>query len=232
VTEPWAEYQENAAAYFRSLGLDAVTNARVTGVRTNHEIDVLVRSHHVGFAITWLVECKNWKTPVTKLHVLALREIVADVGADRGILLCEVGFQSGAREAANLTNVQLTSIKEMQVVASDTILSMRMRELFDRVSINRDRYWAISKDERITNGFRYEVGEPGFSAINCIELCATMLTHAFRGVYPFKLETIEAFVRFGPDKEFKNAAEVVGFTESAMTELDKKFADYARGRVS
>ena len=92
------------------LGLNAVTDVTVKGVRTSHDLDVLVTSHYVGFDITWLVECKHWKTPVNKLHVLALREIVSDVGADRGILLSESGFQSGAIEAANLTNIQVTSL--------------------------------------------------------------------------------------------------------------------------
>ena len=92
MTIAWKEYQEEAASFFRSLGLDASTDVTVEGVRTTHDIDVLVKSHHVGFEITWLVECKHWKTPVSKLHVLALREIVADVGADRGILLSEAGF--------------------------------------------------------------------------------------------------------------------------------------------
>uniref|UniRef100_UPI00214D0BDC restriction endonuclease n=1 Tax=Klebsiella pneumoniae TaxID=573 RepID=UPI00214D0BDC len=41
--------------------------------------------------IIWLVECKHWKNPVSKLHVLALREIVTEIGADRGILLSESG---------------------------------------------------------------------------------------------------------------------------------------------
>ena len=69
-----------------------------------------MKSHQVGFDVIWLVECKRWRRRVTKLHVLALREIVADVGADRGILLSEVGFQSGAVEAAKLTNVHVTSL--------------------------------------------------------------------------------------------------------------------------
>jgi hypothetical protein len=34
--------------------------------------------------IVWIVECKHWKTAVSKLHVLDLREIVSDIGADRG----------------------------------------------------------------------------------------------------------------------------------------------------
>ena len=54
----------------------------------------------MGFEVTWIVECKYWQTPVNKLHVLALREIVTDTGADRGILLSESGFQVDAKEAA------------------------------------------------------------------------------------------------------------------------------------
>ncbi|MDM9541668.1 restriction endonuclease, partial [Klebsiella pneumoniae] len=82
----WEDYQEEAASFFRSLGLEATTNVRVNGIRTHHDIDVLVKSHHAGFDIIWLVECKHWKNPVSKLHVLALREIVTEIGADRGIL--------------------------------------------------------------------------------------------------------------------------------------------------
>ena len=92
------------------MGLDAETNVTMYGVRTEHDIDVVVRSRHVGFDITWLVECKYWKDPVNKLHVFGLRQIVTDLGADRGILLCEVGFQSGALEAAKLTNEAMDSL--------------------------------------------------------------------------------------------------------------------------
>ena len=106
----WQNYQEQAAAFFRSLGMDAKTDVTVQGIRTTHDVDVLVKSRHVGFDVTWIVECKCWQNPVNKLHVLALREIVADTGADRGILLSERGFQIGAKEAAALTNVHLQSL--------------------------------------------------------------------------------------------------------------------------
>jgi hypothetical protein len=75
------------------------------GVRTDYDVDVLVRLHHVGFDVLWLVECKRLQNPVSKLHVLTLRKTVTDVGAERGILLSEAGFQSDAAEAATLTNV-------------------------------------------------------------------------------------------------------------------------------
>lgn len=73
----WKNYQEEAAEFFRSLGLEAETDVTIQGARTKHDIDVLVKSHHAGFNIVWLVECKHWKSKVSKLHVLGLREIRA-----------------------------------------------------------------------------------------------------------------------------------------------------------
>jgi hypothetical protein len=35
---------------------------------------------------------------MTKLHVLALREIVTDLGADRGILLCEEFHNNNSKD--------------------------------------------------------------------------------------------------------------------------------------
>lgn len=227
----WKKYQEEAASYFRSLGLDASTDVTVNGVRTNHDVDVLVRSHHVGFNITWIVECKRWKTAVSKLHVLALREIVADVGADRGILLSESGFQSGAVEAANLTNVQVTSIGEMRETAGESINAMRLRELFDRVGICKDRYWEIPKEERIRVGLRPGVSEYDYSGARVIDLCTDLLTHAFRGTYPFQSETLEVFALFGRDKYFESPIEIIDIVEEKITELEEKLDGYERNDV-
>src|SRR5262245_46606631 len=85
----WRAYQEEVAAFFRSIGLDAKTDARLQGTRTVHDVDVVVESSHVGFDLLWVVECKLWKEAVSKLHVLALRMIVQDLGADRGIIVSE-----------------------------------------------------------------------------------------------------------------------------------------------
>ena len=96
----WQDYQEEADAFFRELGLEAEADVTLQGIRTKHDIDVLVKTHHAGFDITWIIECKHWNTRVSKLHVLALREIVNDTGADRGILLAGVVFPEpqGGRE--------------------------------------------------------------------------------------------------------------------------------------
>jgi restriction system protein len=125
----WRDYQEQTAQFFRDLGLAAETDVTVQGVRTSHDVDVLVRFDHVGFEVTWIVECKLWQTPVTRLHVLALRTIVSETGADRGILMAERGFQSGAVEAADLTNVQLTSLAGLGQTSGHAIGMAQLRAL-------------------------------------------------------------------------------------------------------
>jgi len=226
MTPAWKDYQEEAASFFRSLGLEASTDVPLEGVRTTHDIDVLVKSHHVGFEVTWIVECKNWKTRVSKLHVLALREIVADVGADRGILLSEIGFQSGAIEAANLTNVRVTSLAEMSASTRNEIFSMRLRELYDRTELCSDRYWEIPKDHRIEHGLRPEVGDFGYSGAHIIDLCRDLLSQAFRGRYPFKLETLLALITPEIDKQFCSAEEVVAVVEPMIRALEQKLDAY------
>lgn len=222
----WQKYQEDAADYFRSIGLNASTDVTFKGIRTHHDIDVLVVSHYVGFDITWVVECKYWKQSVNKLHVLGLREIVADVGADRGILLAESGFQSGAFEAANLTNIQLTSLEDLRKNASHSIYAMRLRDLYDRVGICKDRYWEIPKQKRIEYGLRADLFEHGYSGTRVIDMCIDILTRAFRGTYPFQSECIEASLLFGKDKSFESAKEVVQIVESKISELEAKLDFY------
>jgi restriction system protein len=222
MASPWKRYQEEAAEFFRSLGLHASTDVTLQGIRTKHDIDVLVKSSHVGFEITWLVECKCWQTPVSKLHVLALREIVADLGADRGILLAEAGFQSGAIEAATLTNVHVTSILELAGTAKSDIYAMRLRELYDRVETAKERYWDIPKDIRIQTGLRSEVGEHDYSGAAVVEVCTDILSRAFRGLYPIEIDRFMQFKKPGLPDRFIDAEDVVRALEPMVAELEGK----------
>jgi hypothetical protein len=108
----WRDYQQAVAAFFRERGCAATVEASVTGVRATHKVDVYVTFRQHGVDVRWLIECKLWKGRVEKADVLILKEIVSDVGADRGILFCESEFQSGARDAARHTNILLVSSLE------------------------------------------------------------------------------------------------------------------------
>lgn len=228
MADDWKDYQEEAAEFFRSLGLSAETDVKLQGVRTTHNMDVVVKSKHVGFEVLWLVECKHWKSAVSKLHVLGLREIVNDLGADRGILLCEAGFQAGAVEAANLTNVQVTSLASLSVETRQDISAMRLRELYDRIECNNDRYWELDKPYRKAVGLRPDLAEPGYSGARVVDYCRELLSRAFRGLYPIEAGHPGMFVRQGLPSAYSDIDEVLGVVESLAVELEGKLdAAYA-----
>ncbi len=103
----WREYQEAVAGVFRKLGCSAEVGKKVTGARGSHDLDVFVTFEKFGQECRWIIECKLWSTPVDKSEVHTLLSIVQNLGADRGLIFSESGFQSGARTASQNTNVEL-----------------------------------------------------------------------------------------------------------------------------
>ena len=88
----WRHYQEETALFFRNLGCSAEVEALVQGPHAQHEIDVWVRFLRYGIECKWIIECKLWNKRVSKEKVMALKGVVDDVGADRGIIVtCPFG---------------------------------------------------------------------------------------------------------------------------------------------
>lgn len=171
------------AEFFRELGLEAETDVKVQGARTMHDIDVYVTSRHVGFELAWLVECKNWGRRVPKERVFTLRTIVDDVGADRGFMMAERGYQKGALEAALLTNVHLASLAELRETHSYDLGMSQLRSLGPRVDRCSERYWAIEKTHRIDHDLRPDYVH-GYSGTNVMQAANFSLDRAFREGFP------------------------------------------------
>lgn len=127
--KPWMQYQEDSATFFRSLGLRADVETTVHGTRGEHDVDVLVRGNLYGVKFVWIIECKAWRSNIPKEKVMALAAIVEDVGADRGFLLSEVGFQSGAIQQARKRNITLTSIQDLRDVATENAIGHALAHL-------------------------------------------------------------------------------------------------------
>lgn len=103
----WLAYQNEVAAVFRDLHCTAEVNKTVMSARGPQNIDVYVTFQQFGYETRWVVECKLWSRPVPRDVVHTLRSKVQDVGAHRGLIFSENGFQSGAHEAAQATNILL-----------------------------------------------------------------------------------------------------------------------------
>jgi hypothetical protein len=114
----WREYQAATCDVFRRLGCNAQVDFHAKGVRAEHDVDVYATFLRSGILCTWIVECKLWKSRVPKEKVMALKAIVEDLGADRGIIISELGFQPGAQDAARGANITLvTSLDEFERTA-------------------------------------------------------------------------------------------------------------------
>lgn len=216
---PWRQYQEEAAQFFRELGMEAETDATLQGARTTHDIDVVVRSKSVGFDLLWIVECKHWNHPVNKLHVMGLREISNDLGADRGILLCERGFQKGALEAAALTNVLPTSLAHLRVSAKPDLDRAKLADLSQRLELAKARYWKHSKAVRIELGLRPEAPEPGYSADIEMQRVAAVLSAAYGGILPAPHQNL-----YFPDElaDSQDLAEIIDWMESNLKDVESR----------
>ncbi len=190
--ETWRRYQDQVGDLFGSLGLDKATDVRLAGVRTTHDIDVLVTGHASGIEFKWLVECKAWKRRITKQTVLALRSIVDDLGADRGFIMAEGGYQKGALEAATGANITLTSLYDLQVTLAFDLGLARLRTIEDRMESCRRRYWDLSHADRESNGLHPEATAPGYNGEIVLLAVDRTLIEAFRHGYPFRYGLINA----------------------------------------
>lgn len=113
--ENWKELQDLCAGILKECGWNAKTEVNVDLVRGKAELDVFAIENVNGREYKTIVECKNWKNPVPQSVVRDFRTVVADLGANSGYIVSRAGFQKGAYEAAELTNVKLLTWEEFQL---------------------------------------------------------------------------------------------------------------------
>lgn len=125
--EAWRQYQRDAAALLGELGFTTAVEEKITSARgVTHEIDVSARRNVAGVEILWVVECKFWRTPIGKEKVAALAAICDDIGADRGLIMSEKGFQSGAWTMATGRSISLTSLEDLRSKAAADLFEARV----------------------------------------------------------------------------------------------------------
>lgn len=193
-TADWYQFQEDICDYFESIGAFAETNVTIKGVRTSHDIDVLVKTKFLGEDLTWIIEAKKWKKRVNKLQVLGLRTIADDIGADRAFIISEAGFQRGAYEAAENTNVKLKTFDELKADTRELVEGEIIKTYIKRLELLEIRYWSHSKSIRKEYGLRGEIWDfpINFSGYTLLQTAQSALISAENKEYQIYLETLLA----------------------------------------
>lgn len=192
----WREYQEETAKFFRSLGMSAVVEQEMQGARGVHKVDVAVVGSHLGISFTWIVECKDWKSNVPKEKVAALTNIVQDLGADRGFLLSEKGFQSGAIRMAERSNITLTSLADLGAAVGDKRIISQVASIHLRIHQIQEKLRKL-KRERYDDQFYPPTMEP----LGKIALLTMAIDDALKGELP------TPYTPYGPGQKFANSVE-------------------------
>ncbi|UFW90480.1 restriction endonuclease [Bradyrhizobium barranii] len=110
----WQDLQQQSARILAECGFDVEVEKVVKLVRGKAEIDVYAEESLKGRKYIILCECKHWKAAVPQTVVHSFRSVMADVGAHKGYIISSSGFQSGSRDAAELTNVELATWDQFQ----------------------------------------------------------------------------------------------------------------------
>lgn len=114
VPSDWKDLQNNVSRILKECGLETYIEKTISTVRGNVEIDVYAEDKEQKPIVTYLCECKHWKSSVPKTIVHSFRTVLNDYGANFGLIISSATFQSGAYKAAEKSNVRLLNWIEFQ----------------------------------------------------------------------------------------------------------------------
>ena len=110
----WRDLQDKVADLFREMGYEVQSPHVVQHVRGSKEVDVYVRDPRTSVPHVILIECKHWGSNLPQDTVHGFRTVMADCGANTGIIVGSTGFQSGAEEVVAYTNIELRTWESLQ----------------------------------------------------------------------------------------------------------------------
>ena len=96
------------------MGYETYRNKNISTARGAVEIDVHATKKSTPIPTVVLSECKYWDKPVDQNVIYSFRSICADVGAHYGLIISKKGFQTGAHESREFTNIELLDFLEFQ----------------------------------------------------------------------------------------------------------------------
>jgi hypothetical protein len=111
--QPFQELEQLVATIQKQLApqADVLHNVYMDGRQSKRkrQIDVLVRERIGQYEISIIIDCKDYKKPVDVKGVEEFDGLLADVGAQKGVLVCPAGFTASAKIRADGLQIDLYS---------------------------------------------------------------------------------------------------------------------------
>jgi len=110
----WQDLELLVEQAFAEMDYECKRGHELSTVRGKVKIDVYAVKHNTSIPTVVLCECKYWTKPVEQSVVYSFRSICGDVGAHLGLIISRAGFQSGANETREATNIHLLDFDAFQ----------------------------------------------------------------------------------------------------------------------
>lgn len=146
--DTWEELEKTVAAILLECGMESTRTVKLKLPRGSVDIDVVAKEANDGIQNLIICECKNWRTNIPREIVHAFRTVMGEIGANRGYIISRVGFQVGAYEAAEATNISLVTFEEFQ------------ERYFAKWY--KARLWQIERNIGNFNVYFEPIGRPGY----------------------------------------------------------------------
>ena len=110
----WKDLQDKVDFIFSCVGLISEKEKKLQTPRGTVEIDVFAVDPLSLDKIIYLVECKNWCNRVPQTVVHGFVTVMHETGSNIGYIISKKGFQKGATEYVNSTNIRLFTFEAFQ----------------------------------------------------------------------------------------------------------------------
>ncbi len=110
----WRQLQSGVCRLFTEVGLASEVEKKLKTPRGEVEIDVYAVDKSSVDKTRYLVECKNWASPIPQSVVHSFMTVMQETGGNIGFIVSREGFQSGARQYLQSTNIVGLTYFELQ----------------------------------------------------------------------------------------------------------------------
>lgn len=110
--DDWKDLQVKTSQILSDIGFTCEVEKDIETVRGKVNVDVFGINESSQPKQVLIAECKYWSTNIPKSVVHSFRTVIGDSGANFGLIVSREGFQEGAIEAANNSNLLLFSWNE------------------------------------------------------------------------------------------------------------------------
>lgn len=105
-------------------------NIKIIGMdsKTERQIDVLIEGRYDIFDVRIVIESKNHASPIGVEIIESFKTKLRDIKGDLGIIVCPVGFTTGAVQLAEANNIQLYKAYDKRIDNSNLFIPIRYIE--------------------------------------------------------------------------------------------------------